>query len=147
MIKFGPSGNGDLFYDQGFKSSIDAPSWLKNRGLNAYEYSFSRGFNISEFLASSLGKKCIENGIELSVHAPYYINLANPDEKMIEKSFEYIINSLRFLKIMGGRRLVFHPGTCGKMSRDDAFNLLRQNMLRLKDKIEREGFSDFLICP
>jgi len=147
MTKFGPSGNGDLFYDQGFKSSIDAPSWLKNRGLNAYEYSFSRGFNISEFLASSLGKKCIENGVEISVHAPYYINLANPDEAMIEKSFNYIITSLKYLKIMGGKRLVFHPGTCGKMSRDEAFLLLKSNMIKLKELIEKEGFTDFIICP
>ena len=51
MIKFGPSGNSDLFYDQGFKSSLDAPRWLKNRDLDAYEYSFSRGFTISEFVA------------------------------------------------------------------------------------------------
>ena len=86
MIKFGPSGNSDLFYDQGFKSSLDAPRWLKNRDLDAYEYSFSRGFTISEFVAKTLGEKCKENNIALSVHAPYYINLANPDDEFVEKS-------------------------------------------------------------
>jgi len=81
MIRFGPSGNGNLFYDQGFKTSLDAPVWLKNRGLNLYEYSFSRGFSISEFMAKTLGEKCKENDIEISVHAPYYINLATQTRK------------------------------------------------------------------
>lgn len=148
MIKFGPSGNGDLFYDQGFKSSLDAPGWLKNRGLTAYEYSFSRGFSLSEFMAKSLGEKCKENGIEISVHAPYYINLANPDPNMIEKSFGYIITSLKYLKIMGGHRCVFHPGTCGGMPRGEAVKLLKENMKKLVERIKAENLDfDFLLCP
>ncbi|NCB48442.1 MAG: endonuclease IV [Clostridia bacterium] len=148
MIRFGPSGNGDLFYDQGFKTSLDAPTWLKNRGLNLYEYSFSRGFGVSELIAKTLGEKCRENDIEISVHAPYYINLANPDPKMIEKSFNYIITSLKFLKIMGGKKCVFHPGTCGGMNRVEAFDLLKKNMQELVKRIDRENFDfEFYLCP
>ena len=147
MIRFGPSGNGDLFYDQGYKSSLDAPLWVKNRGLNAYEYSFARGFNVGDFVMKALGEKCKENDVEISVHAPYYINLANPDESMIEKSFNYILTSLKYLKMMGGKRCVFHPGTCGKMSREEAFGLLEKNMVRLAEKIEEAGYSDMIVCP
>ncbi len=148
MIRFGPSGNADLFKDQGFKTSLDAPAWLKNRGLNAYEYSFTRGFSISEFMAKTLGEKCKENDIELSVHAPYYINLANPDDAMIEKSFNYIITSLKYLKIMGGRKCVFHPGTCGGMSRVVAFDILKKNMKKLVERIDKENLGfDFYLCP
>lgn len=147
MVKFGPAGNGDLFYDQGYKSSLEAPLWLKNRGLTSYEYSFSRGFNISDFVAKSLGEKCRENNIEISVHAPYYINLANPDKNMIEKSFNYILTSLKYLRLMGGKRCVFHPGTCGKLKRTEALKLLHENMLELKKRIENAGFSDMIICP
>lgn len=147
MIRFGPSGNCDLFYDQGFKSSLEAPQWLKNRGLNAYEYAFNRGINISDFVAKTLGEKCKDNGIELSVHAPYYINLANPDPEMVEKSFNYILQSLKYLKIMGAKRCIFHPGTCGKLKREDAFNLLKTNMKELVKRIKEAGFSDMIICP
>ena len=147
MLRFGPSGNGDVFYDQGFKSSLDAPKWLKNRGLTSYEYSFSRGFNISDFVAKTLGEKCKENNIEISVHAPYYINLANPDKTMVEKSFNYILTSLKYLKLMGGKRCVFHPGTCGKLQREEAFKLIKENMALLAKRIEQEGFSDMLVCP
>lgn len=149
MIRFGPSGNSELFYAQGYKSSLDAPVWLKNRNLNAYEYSFSRGFTVSEFVAGELGKKCKENDIEISVHAPYYINLANPDDDFVEKSYNYILTSIKYLKIMGGHRCVFHPGTCGKLSRDEAFNLLKKRMKILVERIKQENIdmSDILLCP
>ncbi len=148
MIKFGPSGNCDLFYEQGYKSSLEAPLWIKNRGLNAYEYSFSRGFTMSEFTAKTLGEKCKENDIEISIHAPYYINLASPDPSKVEKSFNYIINSIKYLKILQGKRCVFHPGSCGDMDREEAFSLLRKNMKELVKRIEKENFDfEFLLCP
>ncbi len=148
MIRFGPSGNGDLFYEQGFKTSIDAPKWLQNRGLNLYEYSFSRGFTASEFMAKTLGEKSLEHGIELSVHAPYYINFANPDPKMIEKSIGYVLTSLKFLKIMGGKKIVFHPGTCGELPREKALELLHKNIRELVSRVDAERFDfNFYLCP
>ena len=57
MIKFGPSGNSDIFYKEGHKSSLEAPKWLKGHGLNAYEYSFGRMFNMSHEMAQKLGNE------------------------------------------------------------------------------------------
>lgn len=37
MIRFGPAGNSDSFYDQGYKASWQAPGWLRGMGLSAYE--------------------------------------------------------------------------------------------------------------
>jgi deoxyribonuclease-4 len=47
MILFGPSGNSEIFYEQGYKSSSQMPKWLKDMGLNAYEYQCSKGVNLS----------------------------------------------------------------------------------------------------
>lgn len=147
MIRFGPSGNGNLFYDQGYKTSLEAPLWLQNRGLTAYEYAFTRGVRISDFVAQTLGENCKKHNVEISVHAPYYINLANPDPEMVNKSFEYILQSLKYLKIMGGKRCVFHPGTCGKLPREQAFELLKQNTKKLVELIKDNNFSDMIVCP
>ena len=35
---FGPGGNGDLFYKEGGKSTVQAPGWVKRFGLDAFEY-------------------------------------------------------------------------------------------------------------
>ena len=57
--------------------------------------------------------------ISISVHAPYYINFATPTDEMAEKSYGYVLESLRKLRILGGNRLVVHPASQGKMTREE----------------------------
>jgi hypothetical protein len=85
MIKFGPSGNGDSFFAQGLKHSEESAVFVKKLNLDCFEYSFGRGVNLRTEKAISIGNAFKENGVELSVHAPYFINLANPDDEMAEK--------------------------------------------------------------
>ena len=39
MVLFGPSGCGDEFYSQGHKSILEIPKWIKDNGLDCFEYS------------------------------------------------------------------------------------------------------------
>ena len=146
MIHFGPSGNDDEFYSLGYKHTAQAPEWLHAKGLNAYEYPFNRGVNISDDKAQELGKIFAQNGIELSAHAPYYINLANPDEEMALKSFGYIIQSLHKLKLMGGKHLVVHVGSQGKLEREEALRLIYQRLNKLKELLANEDLLDMYVC-
>ena len=57
MIKFGPAGNCKTFYDEGYKRTIEAPKWLKEKGLDAYEYSFGKGLLCQMILLLKLAKK------------------------------------------------------------------------------------------
>ena len=148
MIKFGPAGNSDIFYENNkSRSSLEAPAWLKEMGLDAYEYSFSRGVVMKEETALALGKACSDNGVEISVHAPYYINLAGTDDVLLEKSFNYILDCLKYLRLLGGRRCVFHPGTCGKLDRQEAFGLLKERTKELVKRVREAGYTDMYVCP
>ncbi len=148
MIKFGPAGNSDIFYENNkSRSSLEAPAWLKEMGLDAYEYSFSRGVVMKEETALALGKACSDNGVEISVHAPYYINLAGTDDVLLEKSFNYILDCLKYLRLLGGKRCVFHPGTCGKLDRQEAFGLLKERTKELVKRVREAGFTDMYVCP
>lgn len=147
MIKFGPSGNAARFYAEGHKSSVDAPRWLAEQGLNLYEYSFGKGINISDAKANEIGNKGKEYGVEISVHAPYYINLANPSDEMAEKSFLYILNSCKKARQFYGNRIVFHPSTQGKLTRAEAVDLTLRRMRRLSGLIVENGMDDCLFCP
>lgn len=147
MIKFGPSGNSLRFYQEGYKSTVDAPLWLANQGLNIYEYSFGRGINISDAKANEIAQKAVENGVEITVHAPYYINLANPSDEMAEKSYQYIINSALKARAFGGKRVVFHPSTVGKMTREDAVALTQKRMEILAGLIVKNNLDDMIFCP
>lgn len=147
MIKFGPSGNCQWFYDEGNKNSYQAPKWLDSKGLNAYEYAFTRGVKMREDTARQICEQVKQYNIEISVHAPYYINFAGTDEELLEKSYGYILDSLKYLKLMGGKRCIFHPGTCGKLDRPQAFNLLKERMVELVKRVKQAGYGDMYLCP
>lgn len=146
MIKFGPSGNCKSFYESGKKRSVEAPEWLKEQGLTVYEYSFGRGINIGDDTARQIGEEAKKHGIEVTAHAPYFINFASPDETKVENSFNYVINSLNKLRHFGGNRLVVHTGSESKQPREVAIENARKNLVRLKDKLIENGFTDMLIC-
>ncbi len=147
MIKFGPSGNSIGFAEVGLKTSEQSAVWVKNLGLNCFEYSFGRGVNLSDERAVSIGNAFTENGVEISVHAPYYINLANPEEENALKSYEYIISSAKKVALMGGKRVVFHPASQGKMKREAAVNLCCERLKTLRDKIYELGLDNLIFCP
>ncbi len=147
MIKFGPSGNSEAFHNAGFSGSLHSATWVKNLGLDAFEYSFGRGVNLSEQKAIEIGENFKNAGIEISVHCPYFINFAGVDEQKVENSYGYVLNSLKMGKLMGAKRAVFHPGAQGKLSRDEAVKLTIERLKILADKIYEQGYSDMIICP
>lgn len=148
MIKFGPSGNCESFYLEGNKTTLQAPKWIKNKGLNAFEYSFGKGYNLSSEKAKEIGQAFAEEGISLSLHAPYYINFANPDNEMYQKTIGYIFTGIKFLRNMSATRLVFHPGSCGKMPRQEALDLIKTRMQTLMNDLNQENLlKDVYLCP
>lgn len=147
MIKFGPSGNCKRFYDEGHKSTTEAPKWCADMGLNVYEYSFGRGINVSDAKANEIGAEGIKNGVEITVHAPYYINFANPSDEMAEKSYDYVLRSAAKVKQFYGNRVVFHPSSVGKMTRAEAVQLTQKRLEILAEKIVENNLTDILFCP
>lgn len=147
MVKFGPSGNSDSFYALGFQSTLDTPKYLSERGLDAYEYSFGRGVNLTVDKAALFSEEFKKYNIEVSVHAPYFINFANTDDEMIKKSVMYVLSSLKRLKAMGGKRCVFHPAAQGKLTRQEAFEITKRNIEKLLYSVYESGYGDMILCP
>lgn len=147
MIKFGPSGNSLAFVEAGKSKSEESAVWVKDMGLNCFEYSFGRGVSLTDERALSIGNAFKNAGVEISVHAPYYINFANPDDQMAEKSYSYVLQSAQKVKLMGGKRVVFHPASQGKMKREQAVELTEKRLEILRDKIYENGFQDLIFCP
>lgn len=147
MIKFGPSGNDEKFYSDGFSKTIDAFSWVKNLGLELFEYSLGNGIRLKLETAKALGLEAEKQGIEVSVHAPYFINFANPSVEARQKSIEYVISSLNLLKALGGRKLVVHSGTTLGKPRNEALKILYEGYDALLNEVYKQNLGDFIICP
>jgi deoxyribonuclease-4 len=120
MIRFGPAGNSEAFYSEGNKKTTQAFKWLDAMGLDAYEYQCGRGVTVKEKTAAEIGAEAAKYDFRLSLHAPYYINLAGTDREKLEKSCGHIEKSINAALWMGAKRVVFHPGGLGGGSRDAA---------------------------
>ncbi len=147
MIKFGPSGNCESFYAEGFSHTEESAAFVKKRGLDCFEYSFGRGVRMTEEKARSIGAAFEKEGVEISAHAPYFINFANPDAEMAAKSYGYVLDTAVALKRMGGKRVVFHPAAQGKASREEAVALTVERLKNLRDMIYENGLQDMIFCP
>ena len=143
----GPAGNCEDFYAAGHKSSLEAPKWVRENGLGAYEYQCGKGVKISDEAAQTLGENARENGIVLSVHAPYYISLSSTEPEKRDRSIDYILQTLNAAKYMGAKRIVVHSGTAGSITRRDAMELAKDTLLRSLKAADDAGFGDIFICP
>lgn len=147
IARFGPAGNADAFYEAGNKATVQAPAWLHSLGLTAYEYQCGRGVRVSEDTARALAAQAAEYDIQISLHAPYFISLASAEEEKRDNSIRYILESARAVALMGGDRIVAHPGGLGGLSRNEATALAAHTLRRAQEALDSEGLSHVHICP
>lgn len=141
---FGPAGNAGSFP---YKSSLEAPGWLAGLGLDLYEYQCGKGVHIGEETARKLGEKAVEAGIVLSLHAPYFINLANPDQESLQKTIGHVLAACRAADWMGARRIVVHCGALMKRTRREAQDISLRSMAEVIKACDGEGFGHITLCP
>ena len=141
---FGPAGNAESFP---YKSSVDAPRWLNELGLDCYEYQCGKGVRVKEDTAVALGRQAQEHGVALSLHAPYFINLANPDPESQEKTIGHITSSCLVADQMGATRVVIHSGALMKRTREEAMNIALPFLRRIVAVCEDQGFGHITLCP
>ncbi len=142
-VRFGPAG-----IPLGYKGeSSKVCSYIRGRGLEAYEYQATYGVRISKQSALKLKENSKENDIRISIHAPYYINLCSDKEDVVERSIERLIQSARAAEWMGAYRIVFHPGFYTKYTPDEAMKRLNKAVDDLTGQLESLEISDYTFAP
>jgi deoxyribonuclease-4 len=116
-------------------------------GLDAYEYSFGRGVRLGEAMAKKIGAEAAAHHVTLTVHAPYYVNLATEDAQKAENNLRYFVQSATAAKWMGARRVVFHAGTQGTLPREEAFARTRAALKDVIAALDEAGVGDIELCP
>lgn len=107
--------------------------------LDAMEVEFVRGVHMKNELAKQAGKVAEDFGILLSVHAPYYINLCNPEKS--EASKKRILDSCERAHYMGAWIVVFHPGYYGGLPKGEAFKRVLTSCEEMNEKVKKEGWN------
>ena len=136
---FGPGGNSDAFRVAGFKSTVDAPRWVKSIGLDAYEYEAGNGLSASPSILSEIGREAALNNVKMSFHTPYFISLSGVVEEKRLNSINYIRQSLDAAKLLGAGTIVVHSGSAAKISRDEAMRLAGDTLVKTLEAVDTYG--------
>ena len=142
--RFGPAGNAADFP---YKTSERAPAWIAAQGLDCYEYQCGKGVHIGEESARRIGAAAELAGVVLSLHAPYFINLANPDPDSRQKTIGYITAACRAADWMGARRVVIHSGALMGRTRRQAMEIALPALSAVLAACDDAGFGHIALCP
>ncbi|MBR4173011.1 MAG: TIM barrel protein [Clostridia bacterium] len=145
-VIFGVAGNSDSFYKSGNKASEQMPKWLADFGLQAYEYQCGNGVRCGRATAEKIAEEARKNAIVMSVHSPYYINLATNDAAKQAGSVNYIIQSAQLVKYLGGERVVVHSGALCGLSREEALENAKKTLILARREMVEKGLSDVRLC-
>ncbi len=121
------------------RSTPEGVRTVAELGLDAMEIEFVRGVKMSKELAAKTREAAIEEGVKLTVHAPYYINLLSPDESKVKASIERILSSARVGYMAGAWSVVFHPGYYGKLSSREGVARVRDALKVILKTLQNEG--------
>ncbi len=140
-IKFGPTGLGptnqaektlEKYFQLGFKTC---------------EILFTHGVYIkSKYQAETIAKKAKELGIELTIHAPYWINLNSAEQEKVKASKQRILKSLEIGTYLNASKVVFHPGFYGKTEKTKAYEKIKNEIKDILKTSKKRKLTPKL-CP
>ena len=90
--------------------SVGAIEFSKSIGLDTLELGWVQAVRVSEETCAAIKKTAQEQGVALSVHAPYFINL-NADADEWPKSRKRLMDAAKYGHLAGATEIVFHPGS------------------------------------
>lgn len=124
-----PIGSGSKKFN--YASGIE---YVKSIGLDAMELLFVRGVNVTDNNRHIILQTKLDNDFYLSAHGSHYINLNADEYEKQEQSIKRITNAMEGLAVVEGKSLVFHPGFYLKDSKEEAYNTIKENLLKLPYK-------------
>ena len=144
--RFGTAGLSDSYRVRSFDPQAMA-EYTASFGLTAFEYQCGRGVRLGLDKAAALKEAFDAKGITFSVHAPYYISMSSLEEDKRLNSVNYLLQSAALCRALGGRRVIFHSGSCGRQSREAALEKALDTLKRAQDALDEAGFAEIILCP
>lgn len=109
---------------------------LQNMNLDGLEVEFVRGVNMNIQTQNEVKELTKQNGMVLTAHGPYYINLNAKEEEKIEASIRRIIETAEVAHNFGGYSIVFHAGFYLKQEKDIVYKNIFKQFERIIEHLE-----------
>src|SRR3989337_730073 len=90
--------------------SVGAIEFSKSIGLDTLELGWVQSVRVTEATCALIKSTSEEQGVVLSVHAPYFINLNAHDDEW-PKSRKRLMDAAHYGYLAGATDIIFHPGS------------------------------------
>lgn len=120
-------------------SSVQGVQRVRALGLDCMELAFVRSVTMGDRAAEQVERAAGVQQVQLSVHAPYYINLNSDDLDKVRASRERILKAARVGWKCGARHIVFHVGYYQEYSADLTYSRVQRHLIELCQQLDSEG--------
>jgi len=107
-------------------------------GLQCLEMAWGNGVRMSEATADRIARARAECGLELTAHAPYYINLCGARD-VVERSVDRLVESGALAARCGAASFCFHPGFYGGQAPSRAARRVAAQLRRVTRALRSRG--------
>ena len=132
-------GTGGTPHSAKTASTLDGIKRIAELGLGCMEIEFVQGVKMGEAGARLVGEMATKEGVKLSAHAPYFINLNAREPEKIRASQYRILQTARIAAICGAESIVFHTAFYLGDPPEKAYNTVKQSLEETLSQLKREN--------
>ena len=119
-------------------STVEGIKRVKELGLGCMELEFVRGVKMGESTAKEVREVMKKQGIALTCHAPYYVNLNSPEKAKLEASKKRVIHSAKIASLCGAHSVTFHPAYYMKGEPEEVYKKVKKELEEVMAELKKE---------
>ncbi len=132
-------GTGGTPHSSRTQSTIDGIKRIAELGLGCLEIEFVQGVRMGEAGARLVAETAQSQGVKLSAHGPYYINLNAREPEKVAASQERIIQTARIGAICGAESIVFHAAYYLGDPPEQTYQTVKKNLAEVTNQLKKEN--------
>jgi len=132
-------GTGGAPHSSDTQSTIDGIRRISELGLGCMEIEFVQGVRMGEAGARLVAETAAKEGVRLSAHAPYFINLNAREPEKVRASQGRLLQAARIGSVCGAESIVFHAAFYLGDSPEEAYNRVKQYLAEVMHQLKREN--------
>jgi len=136
MLLFGTAGSPHATPRSGTEAAI---ATIRELTLDALEIAWVQSVQVGDKTCALIKMAAGENGVALSVHAPYYINLNSQTAELMAKSDARLLAAARKGYLAGVTDIIFHPGSYHSQPPERVYERVREKLVELTGILSEEG--------
>ncbi len=120
-------------------STINGIKRIAELGLGCMEIEFVQGVKMGEPVARQVADIATKEGVKLSAHAPYFINLNAREPEKIRASQDRLLQTARIASICGAESIVFHTAFYLGNPPEEAYNNVKKRLEEIIHQLRQEN--------